>query len=64
MCLQMPTFVRVGAEALQRLVVHVERKDKQSMATRTLKRDLCDVYGSLTLWGRMYNDKLGKRKSF
>lgn len=32
MCLQMPTFVRVGTEALQRLVVRVECKDKHSMA--------------------------------
>lgn len=32
MCLQMPTFVRAGAEALPRLAVRVERKDKQNMA--------------------------------
>lgn len=31
-CLQIPTFVRVVTEALQRLVVHVEPKDKQSLA--------------------------------
>lgn len=55
-CLQIPTFVWVVTEALQRLVVHVEPKDKE-YSPDVPERGLCDAFGLRRLTHRTYSNK-------